>query len=207
MAEENTLTGELRKIVREELRYLRHYIGQVVDNQDPSTKGRVRVKIADLGWDTNDKSPWCWPRQLHALDVPKVDEWVEVYFINGDRARAVYLGQASEILEQIPDGYTSPAKRVLFQDPDSGDKIEYDSQGQILDIDTNELHLNGNGKHLTIWEELDAAFNTALTGYIALLNISLATGANSGGPVVFATPPPSSVGLSSAKTQTIKTDG
>jgi hypothetical protein len=211
MAEDLTLTGMIRSVVQSELRYLRHYIGQVSDNQDPNTKGRVRVKINDLGWDTDDKAPWCWPRQLHAMDVPKVDEWVEVYFINGDRTRAVYLGQASEILEQIPEGYSDPGKRVLFQDPDSGDSLQYD--GSNFELDASEIHLNGTGKHLVNWEDLNTALSsfktsvdTAISGAITGHTHVITTAPGTSAPGVGAAPA-TSLDISSSKTNTLKTDG
>lgn len=69
------------------------------------------------------------------------------------------------------------------------------------------IEINGSAKHFVTWEGLDAAMNTALNGYVAKLNIALLTGANGGGPVVFATSPPSSIDLSGAKSTTLKTGG
>lgn len=82
----------------------------------------------------------------------------------------------------------------------SGSYSVFDSSGKIY-LDSSSIELNGNTKQFVTWAEL----NTALTTYVTNLNLSLLTGANSGGPVVFASPPPSSIDISSAKTTTIKT--
>jgi len=81
--------GIIRWIIEQETVYLRHYIGQVFSNDDSEKKGRVLVNVPELGWFTQAEAAWCWPRQLHGLTVPIPGEWVEVYFINGNRNRPV----------------------------------------------------------------------------------------------------------------------
>lgn len=212
--EDPTLTGQLRRLIWEEMRFHMHYIGEVVDNQDPDTKGRVRVKIPDIGWDTNAKGQWCWPRQLHAMDVPKVGEWVEVYFIAGDRNRAVYMGQAVEITGQLPIAYSDPDKRLLFQDPDSGDNIQYDSQAEALLFTASEIHLNGDGKHLVTFEDLDTALSNFKTSISSSISGAITGHTHSGvttGPGVSGpgtgVAPTITIDISASKTDTLKTDG
>ena len=124
----------IQNIVIDELRYFRHYDGIVVDNQDPQTKGRVKVKITALGQFDNDQGIWVRPRQLHALDVPISGEIVEVYFIEGDRTRAVYLANSAENAGQIPTTYSDPSKHVLYQDPTTGDSMVYDDQAKLFSL-------------------------------------------------------------------------
>ena len=135
--------GILRELIHLETKYLKHYIGKVVDVNDPDTKGKVKVVINELGWMTPAEGAWCWPRQLHSMQVPKVDEYVEVYFIAGDRRRPCYFGQVSEIQGNIPDQYSAKTDRILFQDPDSGDYIKYDAQARKFKIQ-GTLDVNGN---------------------------------------------------------------
>ena len=92
----------IEALIREQTKYLRHYIGRVTDVQDPLGRGRVLVHVPDLGWNTDAAGAWCWPRAMHGMDVPAVGEWVEVYFVAGDPDQPVYLGQAAEIQEQKP---------------------------------------------------------------------------------------------------------
>lgn len=205
--EDRTLTGQLRRLIWHEMRFHMRYIGEVVDDQDPKKKGRVRVTLKDIGWDSPDKAQWCWPRQIHAMDVPKVGEWVEVYFINGDRTRAAYIGLASEITDQIPKDYSDPKKRVLFQDPDNGDSVIYDIENKKLaatiggdaKISAENIELNGNSKQFVTWEALNTALSTLAATLTAHVHPS--NGAPSPGLIGLA------IDISDAKTTTIKTGG
>jgi len=126
--------GELVNDIKRETVYLRHYIGEVVDNEDSLKKGRIKVTLPELGFLSKDLSIWCNPRQGHGLSVPKVGSWVEVYFINGDPEKPVYLYLASEIAENTPKGYTGDVKQhVLFEDPDDENGlILYENNGTKL---------------------------------------------------------------------------
>ena len=88
-------------------------------------------------------------------------------------------------------------------------KINVDSEfgiegGKVL-INGDKIELNGNSKQFVTWSEL----NTALSTFVQNLNISLQTGAtpSGGGKVTFATPPPSSIDISSAKSQKVVLGG
>lgn len=70
-------------------------------------------------------------------------------------------------------------------------------------IDAAEIHLNGSSKSLVTHAELDAA----LSSYVTQIGLTLASGSNGGGPVVFAVAPPSSIDISGAATSTVKTGG
>lgn len=209
--EDFTLTGQIRRVIMDETKFMKHYIGKVTDNKDKSNKGRVKVHIDFLGWDTDDKAPWCWPRQIHGMDVPIIGEWVEVYFMNGDRNRAVYLGQASEILSQLPAGYSAETDRVLFQDPDSGDIIKYDAsakelsatiQGVNLVMKSGEIDLNGDSKFFVTHAELKTALDLFATNGITHTHNVTAVGSPTGPAIGFPT-----FDIAAAKTTTIKTGG
>lgn len=139
----------VKNLIHEEMRFYRHYDGIVVDTADETIRGRVRVRIEELGQFKNDQGIWAFPRQLHALDVPIVGEIVEVYFINGDRTRAVYLANSSELKNQIPEIYSDPSKHVIRQDPKTGDNTVYDDTTGNLDVKlTGRLGMSANGKDL-----------------------------------------------------------
>lgn len=72
-------------------------------------------------------------------------------------------------------------------------------------VNGDKIELNGNSKQFVTWAEL----NTALSTFVSQLNISLQTGAtpSGGGKVTFATPPPSSIDISSAKSQKVVLGG
>jgi hypothetical protein len=148
------LLDQIRSVVRDETRYLRHYIGQVIDTDDELTQGRVAVAVIELGWDTAARAAWCWPRQVQGLMVPAVGQWVEVYFVGGDRNRPVYLGLASEVKGHTPESYVGPDSMVVFADPDGKVQITYDRQAQTLLIaggdGANQILIDLAGGKITI---------------------------------------------------------
>lgn len=139
MDHSRSLYGAIAEIVRRETRYLRHYIGEVVDNQDELEKGRVRMTVPLLGWDTPAKGTWAWPRDKHMMSVPAVGEWVEMYFLNGDPNIPVYFGKAIEMLDQQPEAFDGdPNVHVIFQDPTFDQKIVFDKNTGVLSIGEGE---------------------------------------------------------------------
>ena len=143
----NSMYGMICEIVRQETIYLRHYLGQVLAQTDELNIGMIQVSVPELGWTTADLAPWCYPRHLHSMCVPEVGEWVEVYFLGGDRNRPVYMGFCNEMKKDdstynIPVWYTGdPTMRVLYQSPTSGKGIKLnDTSGEML-IDAGTLVL------------------------------------------------------------------
>jgi hypothetical protein len=107
----------IRKIVLEETVYLRHYIGKVLNNKDALRKGRILVGIDELGLNRSDNAFWAYPRDKNSMSIPAKNDYVEIYFINGDRDRPAYMGVAGEIKNMKPKAYTGlPSKHVIFED-------------------------------------------------------------------------------------------
>jgi hypothetical protein len=177
---EKTLRGYILGIVKQELRYYKHYIGQVRDTADKLNKGRVLVTIPILGWDSPEKGAWCFPRQMHSLSVPAVDEWVEVYFLNGDPNRPVYMGISAEIQDMIPDNYSSPDIDILFEDPENKINVQYDRKADIMTI--------GKGDHMEAARKEDETLSDSSidSAFFNWLATHTHTSAGSGSPT---TPP------------------
>jgi hypothetical protein len=217
----------MRRVVYDETKFLRHYAGKVLDNEDPDTKGRVKCQVLDLGWgingaaDDSTTGAWCWPRAIHSMDIPKVGEWVEVYFMSGDRNRPVYIGQLAEMTGQLPEGY-SQGLRVLMQDPDTGDSDIYDTdekartidvQDTTIKMDANGIELNGDGERLTIYSKLNTAIgnlassiNSAISGAIVGHTHVITTAPGTSAPGV-GSAPSVTADISASETTTIKTGG
>lgn len=227
-----TLYGELAEVVRRETRYLRTYWAEVIDVNDPQAKGRVKVTIPMLGWDTDATGAWCQPRDLHRMVVPAVGDFVAVGFLEGDQDRPYYFGLAHELGEQTPPGFDGPTKVVLYEDADGKLSVVLDAEAETLTItDTHgntitledgvvkiessgDIELNGNSKRLVTYAEL----NTAMSAFQASVDAAIAgaivghthAGVMPGSSVT--TPgsgaaPATSVDISSSETQTIKTGG
>jgi hypothetical protein len=135
--------GIIRSIILDETKYLRHYLAKVEDNTDPLFGGRVLVTIPKLGWDTQEKGQWARPRQVRGLSVPKVGEWVEVYFIDGSVNTLAYMGIALEMQNMIPKNYTGTSLHVLWEMP--GDKeqvIKYDADEKKATLKFEKLDID-----------------------------------------------------------------
>ena len=133
--ERKTLLELIRKIITDETRYLRHYLGKVVDDDDPDKQGKVRAQIPELGWDTDDVAPWIPPRALNALQTPKKDQWIEVYFMRGNRDFSVYMGQATEMENSLPELFEGDIdNQVLFEDAENKEGIRYKREDGLLEI-------------------------------------------------------------------------
>jgi hypothetical protein len=138
---DENIYGLIAGIIREETKYLRHYIGKVVLNIDAEMKGRVKCTIDELGWDNPSLAVSCYPRQMHGLSVPLINEYVEIYFMGGDPSKAVYMGIASEMINMKPSKFTFQTSHVIFEHPQNKHGLVYDEllrkyilDGQMLDI-------------------------------------------------------------------------
>lgn len=158
MTNDKTLLQILRRIVWDETRWLRHYLAKVVNITDPDGKGQVRVICYDLGYTTEDNGLWCSARNKNALITPKVGDWVEIYFMGGDRDRPVFIGQANDMEDMLPKSYDGKeTTQVLFEDGDCN--IKYDGV-QVL------LTFFKGTKSFVLGEDL----NTFLTSLVNNLN-------------------------------------
>ena len=119
------IRGLVISVIKEELKFWKHYIGEVKSNNDSLNLGRVQVTIPELGFFSEDQAIWAFPRQGNSMSVPQKGEWVEIYFIGGDSDRPVYLHYASEVQGSIPENYSEPATRVLFESPKTKENLTY----------------------------------------------------------------------------------
>lgn len=134
MAYETDDYGEILSIIEEETLYLRHYIGKIVDIEDTLNQGRVKILIRELGFEDESLGIWAYPRQGASMIIPEVGSWAEIYFINGDRSRPVYLYPATEINETGLINYSGDTtKEYIFESPsDETADILYDTGAEVL---------------------------------------------------------------------------
>lgn len=185
----------IRKIVSQETVYLRHYIGKVLKNKDVQRKGRVLVGIDELGLNKEDNGFWAAPRDKNSMSLPAKSDYVEIYFINGDRDRPVYMGVANEIKGMKAKNYNGlPSNHVLFEDTKNKHVDKFD---EILNVRQmgKTLHkfaarltdsVLGNaatdasyfGTYPAAWVAYKAAVSSALSTYTG------AGGAGGGAPVI-----------------------
>lgn len=149
---------EIVEIVKEQVEYLRHYTGIVTNRRLVSIgiKGRqfvqVKATVSELGLITDDLAIWCSPRDGRSMIVPNVDDYVEIYFINGDSSRPVYLYPVSE----IPDhGFNNAdlEKDIIYQDIDNSIHITFDKAIGVFEIGNSSMAAAsrvGDGVRVTI---------------------------------------------------------
>lgn len=170
----DSVYGMIVEIVRQETLYLRHYMGQVLSQTDELNIGMVQVSVPELGWTTSDLAPWCYPRQLHSMSVPEVGEWVEVYFLNGDMNRPVYITNCTELKKDdnkncVPEWYVGdPKLRVIYQSPLSKKGIKLDDTQNILTIDEENIVLiDGSTEPYVLGNKLNTFLTNMITAEIA----------------------------------------
>ncbi len=135
----------INELIDKRIIYYRHYIGEVVEVRShaigEAEKQIVQVKatIPELGFYTPDQGLWCFPRQSRSQVVPVVGDYVEVYFMNADAGRAVYLYPLSEVAGL---GFTirDLQREIIYQDKENTMSVEYNKS-------TSKLEL-GNGAEL-----------------------------------------------------------
>lgn len=142
----NSIEGILKKIIQEETLYLRHYIGKVVDNYDIDKKAKIKVSIQELGWTTPELAAVCYPRQTHSLITPQTGEWVEVYFLGGNKMRPVWMGIAYEMQDMLPKSYKDITSHVIFDHAKTKDNIVYsDSEKSLTTVLSGKLNVTTKG--------------------------------------------------------------
>jgi hypothetical protein len=161
MNREYDFDGLIRSIIQDEMKYLCHYLAKVEINQDPDMKGKVLVTIPSLGWHNQLQGQWARPRQITGLSVPKVGEWVEVYFIDGKVHNLAYMGIAFEMMDMLPKNYLQPQTHVLFEAQDDNTQYTlFDGDMKKMTLNTNEVDVTATGT-LTIKADTETKIDSA----------------------------------------------
>jgi hypothetical protein len=193
MDRENTTVGIIKTIIWEETKYLRHYYGQVIDNLDIESKGKVKVLVPELGWDTPFSAAWATPRQLHSMTVPLIGEYVEIYFMGGDAALPVYIGQMNDMLLQLPNAFDGkPTTHVPFESPLLKSFIKFDDLlGKII-LDALFIEIGAGAVEPMVLGTQLQTFLTTLVTTVYNLHVHTITDPISG-PLISGPPNPTTV--------------
>lgn len=110
----------------------KEYLGEVINNEDPTFTGRCKINVFGVFHDLPDENiPWFTPitssvfsgSGAGSLSVPKVGSYVRVKFLNGD----IYSGEYSAIQYVDPD-----LVEQIKDDYDGTQVIAYDSDAELL---------------------------------------------------------------------------
>jgi len=189
------------EMVVETLIYYRNYIGQVVDNKDNDGLGKILVIIPELGFDTFDRALTCSPSSTNNISIPAIDSWVRVGFINGDRTRPIYFGNAGEIQTpgNIPKSFDGdPDTHILFESPKNElDNIKFSKDKELVILEGEDFAVKFN-ELKAAFDQLVSDFNTHIHATTAVVGGGGATG------VISPTTPPSTADISDSKVERIK---
>lgn len=165
---------------REGFRYDRFYRGVVLDNDDPSKIGRVKVNILGMFDEINsDDVPWAVPAfsigsgsgvGYGDLSVPSVGSMVYCFFEQGDIYQPVYFASAPDAVHGVPtEAKTNyPDRRVIktpggivlyIDDSDLEIKALLPS-GTYIKLDSSVNIVHSSGSYVTI----DSSGNITISG-------------------------------------------
>jgi uncharacterized protein involved in type VI secretion and phage assembly len=121
---------ELEKTIRRQRHsYVGKFRGFVVDNADPETRGRIKLRVPSvLGEAATDWALPCMPyggaEGLGMLHVPPVGAQVFVEFLEGDVSAPVWTGTFWRQSGETPEDYSGPDTKVIRTD--SGHVLIFD---------------------------------------------------------------------------------
>lgn len=141
-------------IERIDKKFYGKYRGQVVDNQDPLKRGRIRAKVQNLlddqetGW-CESSVPFGGMEDYGFFMVPEVGSSVWIEFEAGDLSMPIWSGvwYSSNSIPSEAKGTVDPSKKIIktkkghiimFDDTDGNEKIiiQDKTQNNLIEIDS-----------------------------------------------------------------------
>jgi hypothetical protein len=140
----------IETIVKRTVVPLKMYYGKVEDNSDPDNMGKVKCSVPSLGFIDASAALWCSPRRAGVI-VPKVGQWVEVGFAEGNLNKPFYGELIGEIANNLPTNFSGAnTSIVLFEDPnDSGTYMKIDLQNKQVDFSLPGFKVVSDGNQNT----------------------------------------------------------
>lgn len=142
----------ITKIIKDTTRYNVPRLGKIAKTDDPLKRGRILVHIPSLGWDTDDKGAWCYPKDKNSLVTPKKDMYVLVEFVDGDRDLPIYSGIATQMKNMLPANYDGNKEtQIVFESNNQGVLIKaLESAKELLVQAVTKAVLSGGGLEIEL---------------------------------------------------------
>lgn len=146
------LTGDLQQVLKQLVmqatRYLQHYDAQVINNLDPMNLGRVQCAVPALGLVTVQTALWAKPRFINQMIIPEKDQWVDLWFMQGDYSYPVYLAGNIINKDMVPKAYDgAPTTKLIFNSvKNNADSIIYNDMTKELTLAVEKLNITAKGK-------------------------------------------------------------
>lgn len=123
------LLSIIQKLIRDSSMFNVPRIGKVSQVVDVEKKGRVLVQIPSLGWDSDEKAAWCFPKQVNGLVIPRIGDYVVIDFLDGDMNLPVYSGLAMNMKGMLPDNYDATGQsQLIYESADGKDYVKVDEK-------------------------------------------------------------------------------
>ena len=141
---DHDLLDSFCELIDQRMIYLKHYMAEIAGFREfmlGKTKiTQVLAMIQEFGMVTPDLGIWCFPRNGRMDIKPRIGDFCEIYFMNGDSSRPVYLYPLTEVSNH---GFAEPTltKDIIYEEIDDKFRIEYDKIGNKLKI--GKLAING----------------------------------------------------------------
>lgn len=137
----DSLVRKLIQLINDQTKYMRTYIGYIVDTNDELMKGRLKVCIPDLGVLSQDVAFWCCQSGMSQVTMLSVNDWVRVGFHNNSPSHAYIIGQATEVNGTLPQAFTGEKTfNVLYESAEHKMQITHNEQTEAFTIQDK----NGN---------------------------------------------------------------
>jgi hypothetical protein len=108
------LTEKIIQIIESRIKYLRTYLGKVIEVDDDLKRGRIKCYVLELYWMDGESAVWIDPCYTRSMLKIKKDDYVLIGFKNGDKKRPYYFGISQELEDMMPSEYDGELQ-VLFQ--------------------------------------------------------------------------------------------
>lgn len=145
----------IARMVAELTRYQQTFLGKVLVELDPEGKGRVMIAIPSLGILNAKEGVWADVEQPIGVNVsPKKDDWVAVYFLDGDSAKPVVRGRVSIVKDNLPSN--AQKKQVFYEDKDT--TVYYDEAKKKLTVETS-YEVEVTAKAVTVTNDGDVSID------------------------------------------------
>jgi len=119
------------------------------------------------------------PRDKNSLLIPKVGDYVEVYFMAGDRDRPVYLGKVNELAkeiqgDQLPESFDGqPTTQIIYESPQKKEGIKHDELTDVYSVGAGtEAFVKGTTLQPELQKDITAmtTLQAALTAWVPVPN-------------------------------------
>lgn len=143
----NELTRMINKLILAATRFHVPRLGKVSKIDDELKKGRILVHIDSLGWDTDNKGAWCYPKDKKGIIIPRLGDYVIVEFLDGNKDFPIYTGIATQMKDMLPKSFDGNSNtQILFESQDNKTVIKIDeliSEINILSKNVIILKIDG----------------------------------------------------------------